>query len=86
MNHPDVCACGSCAGCVRRAQLALSACVVNLRYRQRRSYNRDDPAERDYVHRQLRTLIAMCGLAEENILPTDELLRSEWGKAMRLRQ
>lgn len=56
---------------------------MNRRYAQRRSFNRSDPEERDYVHRQLRTLLAMCGLAEESIMPQDDLARSEWGKAMR---
>lgn len=38
------------------------------------------------MHRQVRILLAMTGLADEDMMGTDELLRSEWGKAMRTRQ
>lgn len=38
------------------------------------------------MHRQVRILLAMTGLADEDLVPTEELYRSEWGKAMRTRQ
>jgi hypothetical protein len=82
----SLCSCGDCGACRRKAAERVAGYVAKKRYQQRRSYNRSDPKERDYVHRQVKLLLAMTGLGSEDLMDTDELLRSEWGKAMRSRQ
>lgn len=66
--------------------MAVAGYVAERRFSQRGSYNRSDPRERNYVHRQVRMLLVMTGLAGEDTLNTDELRRSDWGRAMRDRQ
>lgn len=59
---------------------------MEKRFQQRRSYDRSDPKERKYVHRQVRMLLAMTGLGPEDMIGSEELKRSDWGKAMRSQQ
>jgi hypothetical protein len=82
----DPCPCGACEQCLRRATLNVTGHVVQRRFEQRGTYDRSDPKERKYVHRQARLLLAMTGLGDESMISTEELRRSEWGKAMRARQ
>jgi hypothetical protein len=86
MKNEQACSCGCCETCFRRAALCLADHVAKRRYEQRRSYSRSDPEERRYVHGQLRMLLAMTGVTEEDIYPEEERKRSAWGKAMRSRQ
>lgn len=85
-NEVAVCACGVCDVCRREVGRRVAAYVLRKRRAQRKPYDRSDPRERKYVHGQVRMLLAMIGLADEELYPTEEMMRSEWGKAMRSRQ
>lgn len=78
--------CGFCESCRRKAAGRVAGYVLEKRFGQRRTYDRSDPAEKKYVHRQVRMLLAMTGLADEEIYSDQEMQLSSWGRAMRERQ
>lgn len=85
-NDQEVCACGSCERCHREVGRRVAAYVLRKRAAQRKPYRPFDLKERRYVHGQVRMLLAMIGLMDEASYPTEEMMRSEWGKAMRTKQ
>lgn len=86
MKDDSLCACGDCTSCLRRAARNAAGYVVEKRLRQRKSYQPSDPEDRAYVHRQVKLLLAMTGLGPESLVDSEDLKRSDWGKAMRARQ
>lgn len=86
MNCDDSTACGDCRSCKREVALRIASYVVTKRFEQRRTYDRSDAKERQYVHRQVRKLLAMTGVEDEELVTTEELRRMEWGVAMRQRR
>lgn len=86
MDGDSECSCGVCESCCRRASLRVAGYVLKKRHLQRKPYHGVEEKERRYVHGQVRMLLAMTGLIPEEKFPTEELRRTEWGKAMRARQ
>lgn len=76
MGTAEPCACGLCDTCKRRAGIAIA--TYAQKQRSNRRWGRDA-----YVRSQVKLLLAMTGLSEEEDLPPEELRRSEWGAAMR---
>lgn len=79
MGTAEACACGSCEVCKRRAGIAVAAYA--RKQRSSRRWGRDA-----YMRSQVKLLLAMTGVADEENLDQQELRRSEWGAAMRDRR
>ena len=79
MGQAEACACGSCDLCWRNAGITIAAYA--RKQRTSRRWGRDE-----YVRSQVKLLLAMTGLTEEDSLTKEELRRSEWGSAMRDRR
>ena len=79
MGTAEACACGSCGVCKRRAGITVAAYAREQR--RSRRWGRDA-----YVRSQVKLLLAMTGVTDEEDLDCEELRRSEWGAAMRARR